>query len=185
MAHSAAQRRQISAHRLQTSSAFSLFLAMIVAAVVHIAAQSKSSAMQRARALEASLTHAAAQRLQAVAQASQSSMQRPKSEGSRPGTTVAVTRASALGRFVFDIEYSLKNRIEKSGLVFRPERGTPMWDQADSGRPPQLVCAPGACNSKLRHRRPLLFVCAAFVIDDRDSQPRSFVLAQEVFASIH
>nr|WP_256217035.1 hypothetical protein [Variovorax sp. OV084] len=86
---------------------------------------------------------------------------------------------------MFDIEYSLKNRIEKSGLVFRPERGTPMWDQADSGRPPQLVCAPGACNSKLRHRRPLLFVCAAFVIDDRDSQPRSFVLAQEVFASIH
>jgi hypothetical protein len=184
MAHSAAQRRQISAHRLQTSSAFSLFLAMIAAAVVHIAAQSNSSAMQRARALEASLTHAAAQRLQAVAQASQSSMQRPKSEGSRPGTTVAVTRASALGRFVFDIKYSLKNRIEKSGLVFRPERGTPMWDQADSGRPPQLVCAwrlqlktwPSAA-AALRLR--------CFVIGDRDSQPRSFVLAQEVFASIH
>ena len=69
----------MSAQRLHTRPAFSLSRAMTPAAVVQIAAQSRSSAMQRAMVLDASSTHAAAQWLHATAQALQSAMQREKS----------------------------------------------------------------------------------------------------------
>lgn len=80
LAHSASQSLQMSVHRQQKRPAFSLCLAIAPAAVVQIAAQSRSSAMHRARVLDASSTHAAAQRLHAVAQALQSEMQRLKSK---------------------------------------------------------------------------------------------------------
>jgi hypothetical protein len=74
--HSSVHFWQISAHSLQTAGAQSLLRAMVAAARAQICAQSISSAMHWAIILmSASFRQEAAQKLQAIAQALQASIQ--------------------------------------------------------------------------------------------------------------